>query len=112
MTEHFDAIVIGAGAAGLMAGTQAALGGLKTLILEKNQRAGVKILMSGGTRCNLTHATDQRNRRSFPPPTRRFLAVRLGCSNAGSDDRVVRIGGRSYQDRRNRQGLSGHRSSG
>ena len=28
------------------------------LLLEKNRRPGVKILMSGGTRCNLTHATD------------------------------------------------------
>ncbi len=30
------------------------------LLLEKNARPGVKILMSGGTRCNLTHATDRR----------------------------------------------------
>jgi predicted Rossmann fold flavoprotein len=29
------------------------------LLVEKNRRAGVKILMSGGTRCNLTHATDK-----------------------------------------------------
>jgi predicted Rossmann fold flavoprotein len=31
-----------------------------TLLLEKNRRPGVKILMSGGTRCNITHATDNR----------------------------------------------------
>src|SRR5690348_12960023 len=33
--------------------------GRQTLLLEKNRRPGVKILMSGGTRCNLTHATDK-----------------------------------------------------
>ena len=33
--------------------------GRRTLLLEKNRRPGVKILMSGGTRCNLTHATDK-----------------------------------------------------
>jgi predicted Rossmann fold flavoprotein len=54
-----DVIVVGAGAAGLIAATEAASRGLRTLLLEKNRRPGVKILMSGGTRCNLTHATDK-----------------------------------------------------
>ncbi len=56
----YDTIVIGAGAAGLLAATMAAERGRRTLLLEKNSRPGVKILMSGGTRCNLTHATDRR----------------------------------------------------
>src|SRR5439155_23421518 len=34
--------------------------GRRTLLLEKNRKPGVKILMSGGTRCNITHATDNR----------------------------------------------------
>ena len=55
----FDVIVIGAGAAGLVAAAEAAGRGRWTLLLEKNRRAGVKILMSGGTRCNLTQATDK-----------------------------------------------------
>jgi predicted Rossmann fold flavoprotein len=55
-----DVIVIGAGAAGLVAAAAAAQRGKRTLLLEKNLRPGVKILMSGGTRCNLTHATDAR----------------------------------------------------
>jgi predicted flavoprotein YhiN len=54
-----DVIVIGAGAAGLLAAATAAERGLRTVLLEKNRRPGVKILMSGGTRCNLTHATDK-----------------------------------------------------
>src|SRR6187402_722229 len=60
MSDEFDVIVIGAGAAGLLAATRAAERGRRTLLLEKNRKPGVKILMSGGTRCNLTHATDRR----------------------------------------------------
>ncbi|MGI8977610.1 MAG: NAD(P)/FAD-dependent oxidoreductase [Pirellulaceae bacterium] len=56
---HYDVLVIGAGAAGLVAAAEAASRGRRTLLLEKNKRPGVKILMSGGTRCNLTHATDK-----------------------------------------------------
>lgn len=57
---EWDTIVVGAGAAGLLAAAQAAARGRRTLLLEKNPHAGVKILMSGGTRCNLTQATDAR----------------------------------------------------
>lgn len=56
----YDIAVLGAGAAGLMAGIRAAERGLRVALFEKNARPGVKILMSGGTRCNLTHATDRR----------------------------------------------------
>jgi predicted Rossmann fold flavoprotein len=48
--------VLGAGAAGLLAGIRAAECGARVIVLEKNRRAGVKILMSGGTRCNITNA--------------------------------------------------------
>src|SRR5213592_885491 len=57
---HWDAVVVGAGAAGLLAAVRAAERGRRTLLLEKNRKPGVKILMSGGTRCNITHATDNR----------------------------------------------------
>ena len=56
----WDIAVIGAGAAGLMAALRAAELGRRVVLLEKNRRPGVKILMSGGTRCNITHATDNR----------------------------------------------------
>ncbi len=54
----WDLIVIGGGAAGLWAAGTAAERGLKVLVIEKNNKPGVKILMSGGTRCNITHACD------------------------------------------------------
>ena len=56
----WDVAIVGAGPAGLMAAAQAAARGLRTLLLEKNREPGVKILLSGGTRCNLTHAGDAR----------------------------------------------------
>src|SRR5262249_49557811 len=58
--DRWEVVVLGAGAAGLMAAVAAAERGRRTLLLEKNRKPGVKILMSGGTRCNLTHATDNR----------------------------------------------------
>ncbi len=51
----YDAVIVGAGACGLMCGVQAAARGKKVLILEKNSKAGAKILISGGGRCNYTN---------------------------------------------------------
>ncbi|MEQ8849293.1 NAD(P)/FAD-dependent oxidoreductase [Botrimarina sp.] len=51
----YDALVLGAGAAGLLCAARAAERGKRVLVLEKNNKAAVKVLMSGGTRCNLTH---------------------------------------------------------
>ena len=50
-----DLAILGAGAAGLLAAARAAGRGRRTVLLEKNTRPGLKILISGGTRCNLTH---------------------------------------------------------
>ncbi len=58
--KSYPVVVLGAGAAGLFAATRAAERGRRTVLLEKNRKPGVKILMSGGTRCNLTQATDRR----------------------------------------------------
>ncbi|MGF7074921.1 putative Rossmann fold flavoprotein [Mucilaginibacter sp. 3215] len=57
----FDAIIIGGGACGLMCAVQAGFLGKRVLVLEKNDRVGAKILISGGGRCNYTnlYATPQ-----------------------------------------------------
>ncbi len=75
----WDAIVIGAGAAGLVAALRAAERGKRTLLLEKNKQAGVKILMSGGTRCNITHATDNRGIVAAYGPPGKFLHSALAA---------------------------------
>jgi len=52
---NVDVIIVGAGAAGLMTAITAAEGGLRVLLLEGQKKVGAKILMSGGTRCNVTN---------------------------------------------------------
>jgi len=52
-------IVIGAGASGMMASGRAAELGANVLLLEKTERSGKKILISGKTRCNLTNSKEQ-----------------------------------------------------
>ena len=54
-TTGFDAIIIGAGACGLMCAIQAGFLGKRVLVLEKNDQPGAKILISGGGRCNYTN---------------------------------------------------------
>src|SRR5271155_5232107 len=54
--EHkFDAIVIGAGAAGLLCAIEAGKRGRRVAVLEHGERIGKKILISGGGRCNFTN---------------------------------------------------------
>jgi predicted Rossmann fold flavoprotein len=53
--KSFDLIVIGAGAAGLMCAITAAKRGRRVLVLERSNKIGKKILMSGGGRCNFTN---------------------------------------------------------
>ncbi len=53
--RDFDALVIGAGAAGLMSALAAGRRGLRVAVLERANRPGKKILMSGGGRCNFTN---------------------------------------------------------
>ncbi len=50
-----DAIIIGAGACGLMCAVQAGFLGKSVIVLEKNNKPGAKILISGGGRCNFTN---------------------------------------------------------
>ena len=69
----WDVIVLGAGAAGLMAAIHAAERGRRTLLLEKNRKPGVKILMSGGTRCNITQNCDNRGIVAAYGPPGKFL---------------------------------------
>ena len=51
----FDAVIIGAGAAGMMCGRTAGQRGRKVLLLERSPTVGRKILISGGGRCNFTN---------------------------------------------------------
>jgi hypothetical protein len=64
--------VVGAGAAGLTAAIRAAEAGARVTLLNAHPRIGLKILMSGGTRCNVTHR--EVTERDFNGGSRAFVA--------------------------------------
>jgi len=55
MTERFDTIILGGGAAGLFCSARAGQRGNRVLVLERASKVGKKILISGGGRCNFTN---------------------------------------------------------
>ena len=55
MIRRSDVLILGAGAAGLMCAIEAGRRGRSVTVLERNNRAGAKILISGGGRCNFTN---------------------------------------------------------
>ncbi len=67
-------IVVGAGGAGFIATWRVAAHGIPTVLLEKNRKAGIKILISGGGKCNVTHeATPEDFLKVFSRREARFL---------------------------------------
>ena len=58
-----DVLVVGGGPAGMMAAISASSRGAKTVLFEKNGEAGIKLMMTGKGRCNITNA--EKDRRKF-----------------------------------------------
>jgi predicted Rossmann fold flavoprotein len=58
LKNNYDTIIVGAGAAGMMAAITAASKGKKVLLLEKLSKPGSKLKATGGGRCNLTNTLD------------------------------------------------------
>ena len=56
-TTETDVLIIGASASGLMCAIEASKRGRKVIVLDHANKAGKKILMSGGGRCNFTNLT-------------------------------------------------------
>ena len=54
-SSHFDVIIIGGGASGLMCAMAAGQRGRRVLVVDRSNKIGKKILMSGGGRCNFTN---------------------------------------------------------
>lgn len=68
-----NVIVIGAGAAGLMAAGQAASAGAQVTVLEKNDRPGKKLLITGKGRCNITNTEQMPEFLKYIPGNGQFL---------------------------------------
>ena len=62
MTEKYDVIIIGAGAAGLMSAIEAGKRGRKVLLVDHAKKIGEKIRISGGGRCNFTNINTHPNK--------------------------------------------------
>lgn len=103
--NDYQVIVVGGGAAGMMAAGQAAIGGAKVLLVEKKERLGRKIAITGKGRCNLTNEENVSDFISHYPGNGRFLhgilrgfdnvALREFFSRYGVETKVER-GGRVF----------------
>ncbi len=69
----YDCIVVGGGPAGMICAVTAAQQGCRVLLLEKNDRLGKKLLITGKGRCNVTNACDVRTVLDNTPRNGRFL---------------------------------------
>ena len=92
--DHRKVIVIGGGAAGMMAALSAAQEGARVLLLERNEKLGKKVYITGKGRCNVTNACEDREqlmRHIFRNP--RFMYAALSnLDNRGVMELMERLG--------------------
>ena len=97
MKKHYDAIIIGGGAAGLMCAWQAGLLGQRVVVLERSKKIGRKILMSGGGRCNFTNLNIEPD--NFVCPNPHFVKSALSQYTAWDFIGSVQAHGIPYHER-------------
>jgi len=74
MENRLPIVIVGAGAAGILAAWRGASLGAKVLLCERNSKAGIKLLISGGGKCNITHdGSPEVLLAAFTQAERRFL---------------------------------------
>ena len=79
MEENRRVAVIGGGAAGMMAAIKAAENGAEVTLIERNDRPGKKLRITGKGRCNVTNACDTKEFLNHVPTNPRFLYSALSC---------------------------------
>ena len=85
MDFNTDLIIVGAGAAGLMAAATAGEADIRCVILERRHRPGLKLLMCGNNRCNISHAgTPEEMQEAYGEPTASFLKAALARLSPGA----------------------------
>ncbi|HBW36126.1 NAD(P)/FAD-dependent oxidoreductase [Desulfosporosinus sp. BICA1-9] len=91
--NEYQVIVVGGGAAGMMAAGQAAIGSAKVLLVEKKERLGRKIAITGKGRCNITNEENVSDFISHYPGNGRFLhGILRGFDNVALRDFFARYG--------------------
>ena len=92
-------IVIGGGAAGMMAAISGAKAGHQVRLLEKNEKLGKKIYITGKGRCNLTNACPMEDMMASVVTNSKFLYssfygfYQSGCDGSGGECRLSAEGG-------------------
>ncbi len=87
INKPYDVVVIGAGAAGMLAAGSAATAGARVLIIEKMRSPGKKLLITGKGRCNITNMAPMHEFLSKVHPNPKFL--RPALSSFFSDDIIT-----------------------
>ena len=95
--QHYDAIIVGAGAAGLMCAMTAAQRGRRVVVLDHADKAGAKILISGGGRCNFTNLDIRPER--FLSQNPHFCRSALSRYTAGDFIELVDKHGIAYHEK-------------
>ena len=81
--SRYEVLIAGGGASGLMCAVQAARGGLSCAIIEKKDRCGIKLSITGKGRCNVTNDSDNENIMKNIPRNPKFMYSALeGFSSA------------------------------
>lgn len=98
MGQLYDAIILGAGAAGLMCAAQAGQRGRRVLLLEHNEAVGKKIKISGGGRCNFTNLQAEPGRYLSTNP--RFCISALSRYTSADFIALVKKHGIAYHEKK------------
>ena len=100
-SHDYDVIILGAGAAGLLCAITAANRGRRVLVLEKANKIGKKILMSGGGRCNFTNRSVEAE--NFISNNPHFCKSALSAYTPWDFIALVEKHGIEYEERRHSQ---------
>ena len=95
--ERYDAIILGAGGAGLMCAAQAAALGARVIVIDHAEKPGKKILISGGGRCNFTNTGTAPER--FISDNPHFAKSALGRYTADDFIDLVRRHGIAFHEK-------------
>ena len=112
MTIDTEIIVIGGGAAGCMAALTAARKGASVILLERNQKLGRKLYITGKGRCNVTNDCAPDQVLQHIPRNGRFLTSAVTRFPPAAVQALFHHPGRAPQDRAGRPGLSPVRPGG